>query len=235
VSSFSGEHYTVIEAAQYETKTNFREFSRLCAKAFREERKKILETEVLSDYDIDSYKEYLAMKLSDRKFYDAISEKIGEAENEWSLLFAGFDDLDEPHIFVVTGKGKIQYCDPIGFACIGSGGWSAYSSLSAHPYNINLYPGEAIYSLLVAKFCAEPAHGVGDTTAFLTIRPTDRLNQSVSGLMPQTIEALREKWKSMPKVPPGVVDELTTDSRVSAMPMFRLAVPKRKRHRKKKS
>ncbi len=129
--------------------------------------------------------------------------------------------------------GKIEYCDLTGFACVGSGGWAAYASLAAHPYNVNLYPGEAIYSLLVAKFCAESSHGVGDTTAFMTIRPTDKLNRSVSGLTPQSINKLREKWESMKKVPDGVADELTADCRASGNPMFRIATPKHRRHRRR--
>src|SRR5438874_3847093 len=34
----------IIDAVQYENKKNFRDFSRLCAKAYREERKEVLKT-----------------------------------------------------------------------------------------------------------------------------------------------------------------------------------------------
>ena len=234
VSSLPILREAVIDAVQYETKANFRKFSRLCAKAFRDERKEIIKTQILPDYDLESYEEYLRLKKDHRPLFDAISEKIRELENEWSLLFAGFDELDEPHIFVITENGKIQYCDSTGFACVGSGGWPAYASLAAHPYNINLYPGEAIFALLAAKFCAEPSHGVGDTTAFLNFRPTDKLRQGTSGISQSRIEELRDKWKALPKVPEGVVDKLTEECRAYDKAP-KMTIPFRKRHRKEKS
>jgi hypothetical protein len=41
---------------------------------------------------IDKYSDYLALKVSDRAFFDAITEKITELEKDWNLLFLGFDD-----------------------------------------------------------------------------------------------------------------------------------------------
>jgi hypothetical protein len=224
----------IIDAVQYEKSANFREFARLCGKVYRDERKEILKTQVLSDYDVDSYEEYLNLKEDHRALFDAISEQISNLEREWSLLFAGFDDLDEPHIFIVTEKGKIQYCDTPGFACVGSGAWAAYSSLAAHPYTVNLYEGEAIFALLAAKFRAEQSHGVGDSTAFFTIRPTDKFDKSVPGLSPDAVDRFREKWRSLPKVPEGVAEELTLDCRASGIQEFRLKIPVRRRRRKHK-
>lgn len=222
----------VIEVAQYESKVRVLTFARSCSKAFREERKSLIETDILAKYDIESYSEYLKLKDEDRKFFDSITKEIEKAEEDWSLLFAGFDDLDEPHIFVISGFGKFQYCDLDGFACIGSGMWPAYASLAAYSYNIYLPEGEAIYSLLTAKFAAETADGVGQTSVFLSFRANDR-NRSVPGLRPEAIQRLREEWKSLPKIPEGISAELERDSQAAAKAGFRLSLPKARRHRRR--
>jgi 20S proteasome alpha/beta subunit len=192
-------------SAKYE---NLRQFARLCSRAYREERKRIIETEILAEYDIESYSEYLGLKTSDRAFFDSLTSKIKEAESEWNLLFLGFDNVDIPHIFVITEYGKIQYCDAEGFAAIGGGAWAAWSALSRFGFNRFISRGTALYAILSAKFAAEGAEGVGKDTIFMVTRPSDRAGRGVVGLSPDEINKVREEWNSLPRIPDGTAARL---------------------------
>ena len=55
-----------------------------------EERKKIIETEILSQYDIGSYEEYRNLKHTEANLFEAITKEIKAAEENWFLLFCGF-------------------------------------------------------------------------------------------------------------------------------------------------
>src|ERR1700733_3824332 len=105
----------VEEAGRRPKVKGLRNFARLCAHAYRSEREKIIEDEVLPDYDLHTYADYLGLKTTDPDLFDAIGSKISDAEENWHLLFCGFDDKHKPHLFVISGRGKIQYCDTTGF------------------------------------------------------------------------------------------------------------------------
>src|SRR5215469_10740507 len=45
--------------------TEYRPFARLCREVYMAERKPLIESEVLADYDIDTYAEYVALRKSD--------------------------------------------------------------------------------------------------------------------------------------------------------------------------
>lgn len=187
---------------------SLRPFAKLCSRAYRVERRNIIETEILAEYDLDSYAEYQALKSTDRELFDAITKEIKKAEENWNLLFLGFDEADRPHLFVITEYGKIQYCDAEGFAVIGSGSWTAYVALSRFGFDRFLPRGEAMYALLAAKFASEDAEGVGKATAFLVTKATDRPGWTVPGLRPEDIKKLRSEWRQLPRIPEGVVDRL---------------------------
>ena len=129
-------------------------------------------------------------------------------EQEWNLLFTGFDQTGRPHIFVITEFGKIQYCDTQAFAVIGSGTWAAQYTLTRSGFNKNLSRGDAAYALLAAKFAAESADGVGENTAFMIFKPTDQLGRTVSGLNATDIEKIKVAWKSSALIPVGVSQTL---------------------------
>ncbi|MFI5095396.1 MAG: hypothetical protein ACHQIK_18330 [Candidatus Acidiferrales bacterium] len=192
-------------------RNSLRSFARLCSRAYREEREHIIETEILAEHDIDSYAEYQALRKSpDRELFDALTEKIKKQEEEWNLLFIGFDDAGRPHIFVITEYGKIQYCDAEGFAVIGSGAYNAQHVLSHSRFNRFMLRGEAAYCLLAAKFAAESADGVGETTAFMILKATDRLGRTVPGLNADDIEKIKDEWKAMPVFPQGAAERIET-------------------------
>ncbi|MGA9475340.1 MAG: hypothetical protein WBV36_22940, partial [Terriglobales bacterium] len=162
--------------------TPYRAFARQCAKAYREERKRLIESEILEERDIHSYAEYEALKDtgSSAALYEVIREKIKKEEEGWNLLFTGFDDIGKPHIFVITEYGKIQWCDLYAFAAIGSGAWLAHESLARFGYNRFMARSEAVYGLITAKFASEPADGVGRKhTGFMILKASDRLGRTV--------------------------------------------------------
>ena len=186
---------------------SLRPFARLCSRAYRTERKNIIETEILAEHDLDTYTEYQALKNSaiesDRVLFGLLGDKIKNEEQNWNLLFVGFDDTGRPHIFVITEFGKIQYCDTYGFAVIGSGCWPAQYTLGRFGFNKNLSRGEAAYALLAAKFAAESADGVGENTAFMMLKADDRMGRTVSGLNTDDIAAIKAKWNGLALIPSG--------------------------------
>ena len=195
----------VKEAAIKPKTKGLRHFARLCANAYRGERERIIEDEILADYDLSTYAEYLALKATDPRLFDAIGAKIKEAEEQWQLLFCGFDERDRPHLFVISGRGKIEYCDTPGFAAIGSGGWAAYVAIASYPYHHLLDREEAAYCLLAAKFAAESAEGVGEET-HLNVMTTQ--NHWSSFLLDGTVNSVREKWKKLPRMPKSAALEI---------------------------
>src|SRR5438477_5880258 len=122
------------DVAQKDKKNTLRNFARLCSRAYRDERKKIIETEILSQYDIGSYEEYRNLKHSEANLFDAITKEIKAADETWFLLFCGFDDERQPHIFIISENGKIQFCDTEGFAAIGLGASAFIVSMTAYPF-----------------------------------------------------------------------------------------------------
>jgi len=187
------------EEMQYEQRpSSVREFARQSSYIYKSERKALIENEVLSDYDIENYAEYVALKKSEPELYAAVTEKIKDEEENWNLLFAGFDIKQKPHIFVIKERGRIQYCDTEGFAAIGSGGWRSLVALSSYPFRRNLAISKAIFAVATAKFAAESeAEGVGEDTVLAILEP----KASISPVMPdQCVNKLREIWKGLPRV-----------------------------------
>src|SRR5258708_770123 len=87
---------------------SFRSFALACSKAYQDERANIIENEVLLDYDIRDFSEYRSLKNTDEQRFNLVTEEIKKREEGWSLLFAGFDRHEEPHLFVLGERGKIQ-------------------------------------------------------------------------------------------------------------------------------
>jgi hypothetical protein len=202
--------------------TPYRAFARQCAKAYREERRRLIESEILGEHDIHSYAEYEALKnTSDNALYEAIREKIKKEEQEWNLLFIGFDDVGKPHIFVITEYGKIQWCDLFAFAAIGSGAWIAHHALAQFGYNRFMARSEATYGLLAAKFASESADGVGKKTGFLILKDADRLGRTVPGLNVKDIRTIKQDWEGLPRYSPTIlsaIDKMLAESQAQHQP-----------------
>jgi len=195
----------VKEAVKNPKQTGLRHFARACAQAYRVERERIIEDDILPDYDLSTYAEYLALKGSDPRLFEAIGSNIKEAEEKWQLLFCGFTEDRKPHLFVISGRGKIEYCDAQGFAAIGSGAWAAFVALASYPYHYLLDREEATYCLLAAKFASESAEGVGEETQ-LSVMKRGHLYSSF--LLDGTINSVRRKWKKLPRIPKSAAAEI---------------------------
>lgn len=193
----------LVEAMKEELKKasteSVRKFARRCSEIYRQERPSLLENEVLADYEIYSYADYLSLKTADPVLYTTITAEIKQKEENWSLLFAGFDKKKNPHVFVVTERGKIQYCDVAGFAAIGSGHWRSLLALSSYPFKRNLPFSEAVFSIAAAKFAAESeAEGVGDETIIALLEPKQKNSPVMSEI---AVIKLRRNWRSLPRFP----------------------------------
>jgi hypothetical protein len=82
-------------------------------------------------------------------------------------LIYGFDEKGLPHIFDVSNPSVVTNHDLLGYAAIGSGETMAMASLRRKqlPYDLN----KVVYRLLEAKFSAETASGVGESTTLFTM------------------------------------------------------------------
>src|SRR5688572_24987536 len=79
-------------------------------KAYRAERKTIIETDILSDHEIEKYSDYVALKHSKPDLFATITKSISDEEGKWGLLLFGFIK-NVPHLLEVREGGKIRYCD----------------------------------------------------------------------------------------------------------------------------
>jgi 20S proteasome alpha/beta subunit len=176
-----------------------RPFATACSEAYRGERQHIIENEILVDHEIDTYAEFRSLRATNKELFDTITSEIQKREEGWSLLFAGFDKNKEPHLFVISERGKIQYCDSIGFAAIGSGQWRALVELSSYEFNRYMDMTETLYGILSAKYSAESADGVGDKTTIAFLRAgVKEIEQFPEE---EEFDLKYNCWKGRPKVP----------------------------------
>jgi hypothetical protein len=176
-----------------------------CRAAYAKVRKQLVETQVLPDFDVKSYREFRGLKQSDEALYLNIRDQIREAEKEWNLLFAGFDDEQTPHLFVISGPGKIQYCDSQKYAAIGSGDFAALVWMAYCGYHAQKPLGQLLFAAISAKFFAERASDVGQTTVVTTLSSEFSAFFHVSD---DEIANLRSAWESLPKYSDESVKQL---------------------------
>jgi hypothetical protein len=168
-----------------------------CRFAYRKQRRRLVETGILSDYNIKTYAEFRALRQSDEALFLEIDEHIKRAQENWSLLFAGFEDTGSPHIFVISGSGKVEYCDFQGRAAIGTGALAAllWTSFFGHVSSMRL--GDRIFGTVSAKFFAERASDVGRKTIVVVKRAKCGYGIVFSE---GEIEDARKAWSDLPKI-----------------------------------
>lgn len=173
--------------------------------AYAKVRKRLIETQILPDFDVETYKKYKALRRTNEALYLTIQQEIVQAEEEWNLLFAGFDDRRRPHVFVISGAGKVQYCDSQKYAVIGSGAFAAIVWLSFYGYQSRRPVGELLFGALSAKFFSERARDVGYKTVATLIR------SNIPALLhfgQEEIREVRKAWDALPKLEPSSVKQL---------------------------
>jgi hypothetical protein len=57
---------------------NFRAFARLCRDVYCIERKPLIESEILGDYDIENYAEYFGMRKTEPEYHARLADRIRE-------------------------------------------------------------------------------------------------------------------------------------------------------------
>jgi len=176
-----------------------------CRLAYSKVRKRLVETQILPEFDISTYQQFKRLKRKDEALYLKIQDKISSAEENWNLLFAGFDGLRTPHLFVISGPGNVQYCDSQKYAAIGSGAFAALVWLSFCGYGSRRPLGELLFGAMSAKFFAERAQDVGEMTVVSTVR------SDMYGLLhfnQEEIAKVRAAWNALPKFSEDAVKEL---------------------------
>jgi hypothetical protein len=82
-------------------------------------------------------------------------------------------------------------------------------TLTSYPYHPHLPVGEAVYSLLAAKYAAErSAEGVGEETIAMVLKPGKSVFTGLSGKM---VKTMREKWEALSRIPEGAADDIMAD------------------------
>ena len=126
--------------------------------------------------------------------FNALHRRITDLSLNADFLVYGFDANGDGHIFTFE-NGRTKSCDKAGMWAIGSGDYSALSTLffaaKQYRFNQNKPLSEALYVALAAKFMAESAEGVGERT-FLVVNQANHL----SGFFRHDgfIEEYRKRW-----------------------------------------
>lgn len=139
------------------------EVSQTVARSYQRQLQEEATARYLSRYGL-SMSDFLkdGSRLFPQAQYEEMHREIKALTLGCDFIGYGFDD--KPHIFRVSEPGKITYEDEIGFAAIGSGWYSAMSTLFFHSVNKLMDLWEVVYHVLEAKFMAETAPGVGEET-----------------------------------------------------------------------
>jgi len=190
------------------TTNSHEEVVNYCRKAFAKARRRLIETQILPEYDLLSYEEYKSLITTDKAQHLVVQAAIANADEKWTLLFAGFDDNLEPHIFVISGPGKVEYCDSQEVASIGSGAVASLFWLSFYDYRSQSSPGQSIFGILSSKFFAERASDVGRETICEIL---DARRGCTFELNNKQIEAARKGWESLPKISTATAEEITNE------------------------
>jgi hypothetical protein len=167
--------------------------------AFRAHHRTLIEERVLAPYDLSvrAFQERGFKELGPRAF-DELRHAVENVKVDCDFLVCGFSE-EGPQIFVITDTG-LSYYEKIGYWAIGSGAWSALSSLAFRKFHLDLPFPEALYQVLEAKFMADTAvPTVGQGTYTLVIRRDGRIGQ-VEG---DEVERVRQIWRGegQPRTP----------------------------------
>jgi len=173
--------------------------------AYAKVRKRLIETQILPEFEILTYKAFKTLQRSDEALYLTIKEKVIKAEENWNLLFAGFDNNREPHIFVISGPGNVEYCDKQRYGAIGTGAFAALVWLSFCGYHSRKHKGTQLFNVMAAKFFAEKASDVGQTSVVSLV------NSDMNAIFhfdDVEVSKVRAAWESLPRESNDAAKEL---------------------------
>lgn len=182
----------------------FDEVSEMLVKAYRKQFR-VKADAFLSRFglDLDSFKKEGRSIFGETRF-DRYIDDIERLDVGCDFLVAGFGQGSMPHIFEVRNPGAVFDCHPMAFSAIGSGEFIASSVLHSHSLNVSTLFEHALYYICEAKFMAEIAEGVGDTTTVVVLkRNAEATRTDAHELSPEFIDEIRRLWEaeSKPKLP----------------------------------
>jgi hypothetical protein len=192
-----------------------------CRLAYAKVRKLLIETQVLPEFDVPTYRKFQELKRTDEAVYLNIRAKITAAEENWNLLFAGFDNRRAPHLFIISGPGNVQFCDSQKYAAIGIGAFAALVWLAFYGYGSRKPLGELLFGALSAKFFAEKASDVGQTTVVSTIKSD---MAALFHFNDDEVSSVRKAWEGLPKHSKESVEDLE-NRMATTYRVFRSAFP----------
>ena len=190
------------------TKPSLQEVKTICTSVYIDEAKRLAEQSTIAKFGM-SMEDFLnsRKKIGDSLFERTCGE-LSRIEVQCDLLMCGFDE-DEAHIFCISNPTTdnpsfITDYDFPGFAAIGTGSYLAESTMYAFQQTNVTDLNRAIYHATTAKFIAEAASDVGESTILLVLEGGGYRIGFKEGLE----EKLRERWmlKGRPSVP---LDALT--------------------------
>jgi hypothetical protein len=142
--------------------------------------------------------------------FNSLQREVCNVKLDVEFLVGGFDKEGDGHIFTFDNNGATKSCDQAGFWSIGSGSYSANSTIffaaKRNGFNQNSDLRLCLYVASSAKFMAESADGVGIKT-FVTVQEFNH----PSGYVPEpVIDAYRTRWfeNFAPKLPRSEADFL---------------------------
>lgn len=140
-----------------------------------------------------------------------LAERVERVDLGCQFLVAGFDWAGDGHIFTVEHPGVARNHNVSGWASIGSGAYSAISTLLHHSVNYEMELARVLYHVCEAKFMAESAGGVGKHTVVKVLNAATPV-KAPSELSEDFIAAIRSDWEKegMPRVPKSTLAEIRT-------------------------
>lgn len=150
--------------------------------------------------DVRTFQEKGFRRLGSGQFADLSFKLAQESKLKCDLMVVGFDEQKIPTLFVCNDDYPFcADCSRHGQVAIGSGHDMATAVLSLQEYSVNADMQTAIYQVCVAKFAAEKADAVGQTTIVACLAADGRTGW-VEG---DPIEALRKIWNEAgrPRLP----------------------------------
>jgi len=170
------------------------------------EREKIIEASVLRRFKFSAATfRNKGKSLCSESMYNDLIFQIAGKDISLEFLLCGFTN-EAPEIWGVTVNEPPQNYDNLGFWCIGSGANRAMSSLAHSVEVLHLsrhFPSSLIlYHLLAAKFMAQSAKYVGEST-FVVISPQ---KGNLRFMNNAGVEKIRTIWETegAPKVPNNI-------------------------------
>jgi hypothetical protein len=183
-----------------------RQVANALSRAYRDEVRERAEAQFLAPFGVD-FPTFLqrGAKIFGRAHQMKV-EAIDQFDLDVQFLVAGFHH-SKPGLFLVEPRGKVTYMTKEGHGAIGTGATFANCVLSLRGHNKGRTVGEALYSVLGAKFAAEGAPYVGKRTTVGILAP----DRPISMVPTDVVAAIRSDWDGcfsdpIPRVSKDAVD-----------------------------